>query len=117
MNAIPSRLFSRWILNGYRSLLRHPKYRWLLIGGTLLYFISPLDLAPDALPLIGWLDDGIVASLLVTEMSQLFMEYRKSQKGKAKEKSVAQASTVKSAGNQPNREQGNVIDVDAVFIK
>lgn len=29
-----------------------------------LYVISPIDLVPDVIPLLGWLDDGIVAMLL-----------------------------------------------------
>jgi uncharacterized membrane protein YkvA (DUF1232 family) len=29
-----------------------------------LYVISPVDLVPDVIPLLGWLDDGIVAMLL-----------------------------------------------------
>ena len=59
--------------NWYRATLRHPKYRWLLIGATLLYLVSPIDIAPDVIPIVGWIDDGIVATLLVTEVSQLLM--------------------------------------------
>jgi uncharacterized membrane protein YkvA (DUF1232 family) len=29
-----------------------------------LYVISPFDLVPDVIPLLGWLDDGIVALML-----------------------------------------------------
>jgi uncharacterized membrane protein YkvA (DUF1232 family) len=28
---------------------------------ALLYVISPVDLVPDVLPILGWLDDGVVA--------------------------------------------------------
>lgn len=31
---------------------------------ALLYVISPVDLIPDVLPILGWLDDGLVAYLL-----------------------------------------------------
>lgn len=30
---------------------------WVLLGLALLYGVSPLDIVPDALPLVGWLDD------------------------------------------------------------
>ncbi|MGC9528079.1 MAG: YkvA family protein [Limnospira sp.] len=58
----------------YRQTLRHTKYRWLIIGGTLLYLLSPIDISPDFIPVIGWIDDGILATLLVTEVSALVME-------------------------------------------
>ncbi|MEL6381086.1 MAG: YkvA family protein, partial [Cyanobacteria bacterium J06626_18] len=46
----------------YRQTLRTPKYRWLLIGGTLLYLFSPIDIAPDFIPVIGWIDDAAIAT-------------------------------------------------------
>ncbi|MFQ5802149.1 MAG: DnaJ domain-containing protein [Candidatus Methylomirabilales bacterium] len=36
----------------------------LLILGALLYVVSPVDLAPDLIPAVGWLDDLIVLGLL-----------------------------------------------------
>jgi uncharacterized membrane protein YkvA (DUF1232 family) len=50
---------------------RNPKYRWWVILGTLLYFISPIDIAPDFIPFVGELDDVILMTLLVSEVSQL----------------------------------------------
>jgi len=38
---------------------------------ALLYVLSPVDLVPDALPLLGWLDDGVVAVLLLRLAMQL----------------------------------------------
>lgn len=35
----------------------------ILLGGVLLYCISPLDLIPDYLPVIGWLDDFAIAGM------------------------------------------------------
>ncbi|NEP15942.1 MAG: DUF1232 domain-containing protein [Leptolyngbya sp. SIO4C1] len=55
----------------YRQTLRHPKYRWLIIAGTLLYLVSPIDISPDFLPIVGWIDDGLLATLLIAELSQL----------------------------------------------
>lgn len=59
----------------YRQTLRHPKYRWLLIGASFLYLICPFDLAPDFIPIIGLIDDGIVATLLITELSDLVLAF------------------------------------------
>ena len=42
----------------YRNLIRNSKYRWVIIVGTLLYLISPIDLLPDFIPLIGQIDDA-----------------------------------------------------------
>ena len=30
-----------------------------------LYVISPVDLVPDLIPVLGWLDDGLIAYLLL----------------------------------------------------
>ncbi len=59
----------------YRNTLRNTKYRWLIVLGTLLYLISPLDIAPDFIPIIGWIDDGIIATLLIAELSQIATDF------------------------------------------
>jgi uncharacterized membrane protein YkvA (DUF1232 family) len=61
--------------NWYKATLRNTKYRWVLVLGTLIYLVSPLDISPDFLPIIGWVDDSLLATLLVTEMSQIALEY------------------------------------------
>ncbi len=62
------------IYNWYRDLLRNPKYRWWVIGASVVYIVSPLDISPDVFPVIGWIDDGIVISLLIAEVSQIVKE-------------------------------------------
>ncbi|MEA5497585.1 YkvA family protein [Limnoraphis robusta] len=79
--------------NWYSHTLRNTKYRWVLILGTLLYLLSPIDIAPDFIPIIGWIDDGIVATLFVTEISQLLLERLKSSPNKASTE-VAEAQVV-----------------------
>lgn len=37
----------------------------LLIVLGLIYIISPLDLIPDVVPIVGWLDDLVVLELSV----------------------------------------------------
>ncbi len=55
---------------------RWPKAAWVVfsVGWVffqLLYLISPIDLIPDVLPLLGWADDllGLGASLVVAAHS------------------------------------------------
>ncbi|MBD2110690.1 MULTISPECIES: YkvA family protein [Cyanophyceae] len=55
----------------YKRTLDNPKYRWLLAGATLLYLLSPIDISPDFIPIIGWIDDAAVASLFIAAMSQI----------------------------------------------
>lgn len=63
--------------SSYRKGLRNTKYRWIIVLGTLAYLASPIDIAPDILPGIGWIDDGLIVTLLVSEVSHLMMENRK----------------------------------------
>ena len=57
----------------YRSMIRNPQYRWWIVLGTLAYLWSPIDILPDIFPIIGWIDDGLLATLLVSEISQLVL--------------------------------------------
>jgi uncharacterized membrane protein YkvA (DUF1232 family) len=75
--------------NWYSSNIRNPRYRWLIVLGTLVYLFSPLDLSPDLFPIIGWIDDGIMLTLLSTELSCLAIDYRNERKNiKAKNAEV-----------------------------
>ncbi|MBD2019436.1 DUF1232 domain-containing protein [Leptolyngbya sp. FACHB-36] len=72
---------SQSIYNWYRNSIRNPKYRWWIILGSLAYLLSPIDISPDFIPVIGWIDDGVIATLLMAEVSQLLVERLKSGKG------------------------------------
>lgn len=94
------------LYNWYRNLLRHPKYRWWVVIGSLIYLVSPLDISPDVFPVIGWLDDGIIISLLIAEVSQIFKE------------KLQQSSTRTDKSAEPNETVvGNVVDVKAVEVE
>ena len=57
--------------NWYRTLLQNPKYRWWVVGASLVYLVSPIDLAPDFIPFIGLIDDTLIISLLVSEVASV----------------------------------------------
>jgi uncharacterized membrane protein YkvA (DUF1232 family) len=38
----------------------------VLIVAALLYLISPIDAVPDVIPVVGWLDDVAIASLVLS---------------------------------------------------
>lgn len=88
----------------YRQMIRHAKYRWLIIFGTLLYLFSPIDIAPDFIPIIGFIDDGIIVTVLVAELSQLLLD----RLGRNKEIKVAETGQgTKTAASE------TVVDVTA----
>lgn len=57
--------------NWYRTLLQNPKYRWWVVGASLVYLVSPIDIAPDFIPFVGLIDDTLIISLLVSEVAQV----------------------------------------------
>jgi uncharacterized membrane protein YkvA (DUF1232 family) len=94
----------------YRSLLRNPKYRWWIVLGTLLYVVSPIDIAPDFLPILGEVDDVMLLTLLVSEVSQLLIEGFKARKDNNVDSTVSNTTEATTSS-------ANTIDVDAVSVK
>jgi uncharacterized membrane protein YkvA (DUF1232 family) len=87
-------VFSQPILSGYRQLLRHPKFGIWIVLASLLYLADPFDVAPDFVPVVGWLDDGVVASLLVAELSQTAVQRLKAKKQKRQAAADSQPATL-----------------------
>ncbi len=97
------------LYNWYRNQLRNPKYRWWVILGTFAYLVSPFDIAPDFIPIIGEIDDALILTLLVTEVSQLVIEgFKARQINKDGE-------TSNPTGDSAS--QAKTIDVDAVSVE
>jgi uncharacterized membrane protein YkvA (DUF1232 family) len=97
------------IYDWYRQTIRNPKYRWWIIAGTLIYIISPIDLLPDLVPFIGEVDDVLLFTLLLTEVSQWLIERLKVSKS-----TVSPDATVASASGTVV--ESTPVDVDAVSI-
>lgn len=57
--------------------MRNSNSRTLLLVGILLYVISPLDILPDILPILGWVDDGLLASIAINEIVQMVVEHQR----------------------------------------
>jgi curved DNA-binding protein CbpA len=47
-----------------------------MIGGGLLYFIMPVDLIPDVIPLVGYLDDLAVLTTIINSLQGEITAYR-----------------------------------------
>lgn len=68
----------------YRAVMadpRCPRLARYLLGGAVVYAASPIDLIPDFIPVLGYLDDVLIIPLLVWLAvriipKELFHEYR-----------------------------------------
>jgi len=64
------RLIRRFLqeIEFYRRVLRHPRtprFSKLLLGVAIAYAVSPIDLIPDFIPVVGHLDDLVILPLLI----------------------------------------------------
>jgi uncharacterized membrane protein YkvA (DUF1232 family) len=100
------KFFGKPFMNWYRQLLRNSKYRWVVLFGTLVYLVSPIDIAPDMIPFLGWLDDGLIATIAITEISQIFLDRKRNLR------QVDDSITMTEAVDTHE----TVIDVDAVAL-
>jgi uncharacterized membrane protein YkvA (DUF1232 family) len=102
--------FSNVLYDTYRKLIRESKYRWLIIIGSALYLVTPFNLATDLVPIIGWIDDGMILTLLMTELSAILLE-------KVKAKQEAPTATVNPEGTPNATGTTPTVDVDSVQVK
>ncbi|PZV18443.1 MAG: hypothetical protein DCF21_08310 [Leptolyngbya sp.] len=100
------KFFGKPFMNWYRQLLRNSKYRWVVLFGTLVYLVSPIDIAPDMIPFLGWLDDGLIATIAITEISQILLDRKRNLR------QVDDSITMTEAVDTHE----TVIDVDAVAL-
>ena len=98
-------------LTWYRKILRNPKYRWWIIVGSLVYLLSPIDIAPDVFPFFGQIDDLAVLTLLLSEGTQMIMEGIR----KRREEEFGQPFEPEAEGER-TAEKDKTVDVDAVSM-
>lgn len=95
----------RFLLDGYRRLLTHPQYGiWVLLA-SFAYLISPIDISPDFIPLLGQIDDVALIMLMVSAGTQWL--------GQRMNPAEAEATEPSAADGRPS---GQTIDVDAVSV-
>jgi uncharacterized membrane protein YkvA (DUF1232 family) len=98
------------LYNLYRGIIRNPKSRGWVILGTLVYLLSPLDISPDIIPIVGQIDDVVLLTILFSEVYQMFVDYTRSLTGQVSEEDynakVSQGSTASQT----------VVDVEAETI-
>ncbi len=94
----------------FRQSIRNPKYRWWILGGAAVYLISPIDIAPDFIPFIGQIDDVVIMTLVVSEISQMLLDRVKANKDK-------KSGTVSAQTTSPVDATDSVpVDVKAVQV-
>lgn len=94
----------------YRGIIRNPKSRGWVILGTLVYLLSPLDISPDIIPIIGQIDDVVLLTILFSELYQMLVDYTRSLTGQGSEEDA------KAKDNQGSTPSPTVVDVDAETI-
>ncbi len=99
----------------YRGLVANPKYRWWVIGGTLVYLLSPIDIIPDIFPIVGQIDDAIVVTLLATELANVLRE--RSANIKQKKEEAATAATAATAEATTEANGAGAVDIEAIEVK
>jgi uncharacterized membrane protein YkvA (DUF1232 family) len=70
------KLLTQAFYGWFRNSLKNPKSRWLIILASVFYLFSPVDISTDFIPVIGWLDDGLILTILTTELAQLALDSR-----------------------------------------
>ena len=106
MTTYPLQILYTW----YRKIVANPKYRWWIIGGTLMYLISPIDILPDVFPIVGQIDDAVLITLVASEISSAIKDRNAMLK-----QQPSKANTVK----MPEKESvstDHFVDVSAVEV-
>jgi len=58
----------RGLFKKYHKAFQNPKLKPWMILGTVLYLISPVDIIPEFIPLIGFVDDIMLLVMFIIEL-------------------------------------------------
>ncbi|WP_008317969.1 YkvA family protein [Leptolyngbya sp. PCC 6406] len=96
----PGRIF----IEGYRRLLTHPRFGGWVLLASFAYLISPIDLSPDLVPILGQIDDVALIFVMVSAFTQWATQ--------------RMAPSPEAEGSQPNTTapEGQTVDVKAVTL-
>ncbi|SHK68590.1 Uncharacterized membrane protein YkvA, DUF1232 family [Desulfatibacillum alkenivorans DSM 16219] len=67
-----------WITGDYREV---PLGSIILIMAALLYFLSPIDVIPDFIPVVGYIDDVFVLGLAIAQVHSDLEKYQEWKEG------------------------------------
>lgn len=87
----------RAILTG-RYKMPWGTFCWVV--GTFIYFVSPIDIIPDLIPLLGLADDGALILLVLTMVHTELVTFRNSQLNAAKHETIIEAEIVDDGKKQ-----------------
>lgn len=111
MNFSPQSIYA-W----YRQAIRNPRYRWLVILGTLAYIVSPFDILPDVIPFVGQIDDVMIVTILMAEVFQMAMERIKAPGSEGATAANPFTEPAPSSTAEAAVHGKSVIDVDATSV-
>lgn len=60
----------------WNGKFRFTFYTYVLAILAIVYTISPVDLLPDVIPVIGWVDDGVLLYLLFQQLRKEITRYQ-----------------------------------------
>lgn len=97
----------------YRQLLGHPVARWFIILGSIAYLLSPIDFSPDIIPILGWVDDGVLAALVATGITEIILERRRAVKSRKTTEEAPPSILEATAVSQDAGENDSVLEATA----